>query len=261
MKAIQAKVVERELLAPDVVSVWLGTGLKARATRPGQFLQVRVNSSFEPFLRRPLSVAQQKGDELRLVFRVVGPGTAELARTKAGDTWDIIGPLGKPAPTLRDRMVILIGGGIGIAPLLFLAERLAATNQLAVLLGARTRAEVILRSEFQRLPAELRLATEDGSLGTKGLVTDLLPEVLKDTAPNTVIFACGPRPMLRQVKTLTGRRPEPGPGGFSAYAFWEERLGCGTGICYGCAVKRADGQGYIRFCQDGPVLRLDEIEV
>jgi dihydroorotate dehydrogenase electron transfer subunit len=280
-----AHVVRREQLAPDVFSYWLDTPVIARRIRPGQFVQaLRGSANSEvrsanvrrssfvvrrsseplavsrwPLLRRPLSIAEQKQGQIRLVFRVVGAGTRLLAETHEGDEWDLLGPLGKPAPVFRKRPLVLVGGGIGIAPLLFLAERTAPENPLTILLGARTRAELILQAEFRRLPhAELQWATDDGSLGHKGTVTDLLGEefvhrssfIVLRSSP--VVVACGPRAMLRRVKEMTGS--------VEAYAFWEERMGCGTGICYGCAVKSSSSDSYIRFCQEGPVLNLKDVE-
>jgi dihydroorotate dehydrogenase electron transfer subunit len=259
-------VVERQVLAPGIVSVWLEAELVAARIEPGQFVQVRISPGDEPFLRRPFSVAQQRLNRIRIVFRTVGRGTTALGQTGPGDKWNLFGPLGKPAPLFNNHEVVLVGGGIGIAPLLFLAERICRKNRVHVLLGARTRQEVILRPEFRELGPKLSFSTDDGSLGARGLVTDALADALRrarraqrptgagrQTPFSLVVFACGPRPMLKRVKELTR--------GLESYAFWEERMGCGTGICYGCAVKRANGKGYLRFCQEGPVLRMSDIEI
>jgi len=274
MKPFCAPIVERQRLAPDIYSVWLRAPGIARRARPGQFVQVRINDSFEPFLRRPISIAQRRKDCIRLVFRVVGRGTALLAgmgtrcgivSPKKGDAWDIIGPLGRPAPLPRGRSVLLVGGGMGIAPLLFLAEEIAGANELMCLLGAKTKRELILWGDFARVNSALGFATENGSfrMGVKGLVTDLLDRQLSELRnpkskiqnPKSwaIVFACGPRAMLQRVQELCTH--------VEAYAFWEERMGCGTGICYGCAVRSTTGDKYIRFCQEGPVLNLKEIEL
>jgi dihydroorotate dehydrogenase electron transfer subunit len=257
---VPARIIERKLLAPGIISVWLRASQIAEIIKPGQFVQVQIpdsgpNACPEPFLRRPLSIAQQRGDRIRLIFRVAGRGTARLALGRPGEEWNLLGPLGKPAPALRNRDVILVGGGIGIPPLLFLAELSAPANRVLVLLGARNRQDLILRPEFRTLPVKLALATDDGSLGKKGLVTGILQSVIRNlqSAISPAVFACGPRPMLREVKELARRH--------ESYAFWEERMGCGTGICCGCAVKRAGGEGYLRFCQEGPVLRMSDIEI
>jgi dihydroorotate dehydrogenase electron transfer subunit len=254
-RPMDATFVASKKLAPDIISVWLEAESIAARIQPGQFVQVRVGPGDEPFLRRPFSVAQQQGNRIRIIFRTIGRGTATLGLARPGDKWSLIGPLGKPAPQFNNRDIVLVGGGIGIAPLLFLAERIHRNNRVRVLLGARNRQELILRPEFRKIGAKLSLSTDDGSLGAKGLVTDALQSVIcsLQSAISPVVFACGPRPMLRRVKELTK--------GLESYAFWEERMGCGTGICYGCAVKRATGEGYFRFCQEGPVLRMCDIEV
>ena len=259
---VDARLVARKKLAPNIVSVWLEAEPVASRILPGQFVQVRITPeppnlrTPEPFfLRRPFSVAQQQRNRIRIVFRTAGRGTTALGRARLGDKWNLLGPLGKPAPQFSRRDVLLVGGGIGIAPLLFLAERIYGNNRVHVLLGARNRHELILRPEFGKLGINVSFSTDDGSLGAHALVTDTLQSVICNlqSAIAPVVFACGPRPMLRRVKELTA--------GLESYAFWEERMGCGTGICYGCAVKRADGEGYLRFCQEGPVLRMSDIEI
>jgi dihydroorotate dehydrogenase electron transfer subunit len=252
----RATVAGRQQLAEGVFSYWLECPGIASSVKPGQFVMVRVNDTFEPFLSRPLSVAQQQAGRIRLVFRVVGRGTAVLAQSKIGDTWNLLGPLGREIPRLQDRDIVLVGGGVGIAPLLFLAEKAASRNRTVILLGARDKPDLILRREFRRLPAVLSFATEDGSLGKKGLVTDLLGVVRTALPSKTLVIACGPRPMLRRVKEIAQSPPR-----IEAYGFWEERMGCGTGICYGCAVRSARGGNYIRFCQEGPALDLSEVEI
>lgn len=269
--SVRAPVLRRQQLADDIFSFWLKAPPIASSIEPGQFVQVRIipgtqslspligdkscvpgiiqpKPAYVPFLSRPFSIAQQRRDLIRIVLRVVGVGTELLAMSQRGDEWNLLGPLGKAVPVMRHRQVIVVGGGMGIAPLLFLAERTARKNQLVVLLGAKSKDELILRAEFAKLPVRLELATEDGSLGFKGMVTERLARVVATAAKDTVIFACGPWTMLKRVKEL-GR-------GLQVYGFWEERMGCGTGICYCCAVRSARGGKYIRFCKEGPVLDL-----
>jgi dihydroorotate dehydrogenase electron transfer subunit len=246
---LTARVIERRELAPDIISYWLNAGAIARRIQPGQFIQVAVSTPPDFHLRRPFSIAEREGPKLRVVFRAVGEGTRRLARTQVGSSWDVIGPLGKFVPLPAGRPVVLVGGGMGIAPLLFLARELGHSCALTVLLGAKSRQELILRPEFRRLAARVRFATEDGSLGMRGLVTELYAQAGR----TGTVFACGPGPMLRRLRQLCV--------GLEAYGFWEERMGCGTGICYCCAVKRAHGDGYLRFCREGPVLRLSDIEI
>jgi dihydroorotate dehydrogenase electron transfer subunit len=267
MKPILGCVVEARELCAGVFSVWLRARETARRARPGQFLNVKVSSELDPILRRPISVCDVDRDRLRLVFRVVGRGTAILSRLRSGDELDVLGPLGRPAPELRGKDVLLCGGGIGTAPLLFLARRLVRSNRLQAVLGARSKDELLLVREFRALGVPVSVATDDGSAGHRGMVTELA-EVgcgksdskcqqarvqspkSKIDGPPSVVFACGPRPMLADLV----RRLDPIP----VWGFVEERMGCGTGICYCCALPKKDG-GHVRFCEEGPVVRLNKV--
>ncbi|MBM3313636.1 dihydroorotate dehydrogenase electron transfer subunit, partial [candidate division WOR-3 bacterium] len=166
------------------------------------------------------------------------------------------GPLGRPAPHPHGQGVLICGGGVGAAPLLMLARTLAPTNRLRILLGARTKSELLLVKEFRALKAKVAVATDDGSAGYNGTVTELAAyevsgrQPTADSRQQLVAFACGPRPMLADLVS----RLDPIP----VWGFIEERMGCGTGICYCCALPRRDG-GVARFCEDGPVVRLDGV--
>jgi dihydroorotate dehydrogenase electron transfer subunit len=270
-------------LCAGVFSIWLEAPGIARVIQPGQFLNVKVSNGVDPLLRRPISVADVEGKRVRLVFRKVGRGTALLSHVRAGDELDVLGPLGRPAPELRGKDVLLCGGGIGTAPLLFLARRLKRANRLEVCVGARTKAELLLLKEFRGLGAPVKIATDDGSAGYKGMVTELAEDRVKGPGDPTchperakrvegslrrdsstplrssrndtgrqqpVVFACGPRPMLADLV----KRLDPIP----VWGFVEERMGCGTGICYCCALPKKGG-GHVRFCEEGPVVRLNEV--
>ena len=215
--------------------------------RPGQFLNVKVGPGLDPLLRRPISVADVAGDRLRLVFRVVGRGTEAMSRLKRGDVLDVLGPLGKPAPMPRRGDVIVVGGGIGIAPLLFFCRALIGQRP-QVFLGARTKEQLVLRREFQLLGAEPELVTDDGSMGRRGFVSEPAADAVR-RAQRPVVYACGPRSMLADLV----RRVDPVP----VWGFIEERMGCGTGICYCCALPKRGG-GFVRFCKEGPVVLLNE---
>jgi len=248
---VTAPVVQARRLAAGVFSVWIRQAGLAQKSKPGQFLNVRVLDGLDALLRRPISIADKQGDRLRLVFRTVGRGTEWLSRRRAGDSLDILGPLGRPAPTPTGKDVFLVGGGIGAAPLLFLCRRLAARNRLQVFLGARDKGHLILRREFRDTGSPVRIATDDGSAGQRGMVTELAEPVVKQ-ARSPVVYACGPKPMLAELSRCLDPIPVLG--------FVEERMGCGTGICYCCALERKAG-GYIRFCQDGPVVLLNEVKL
>jgi dihydroorotate dehydrogenase electron transfer subunit len=260
MRPTRCPVIQARELCAGVFSLWLEEPGIAHRVHPGQFLNVKVPNGLDPLLRRPISVCDVEPNRVRLVFRVVGRGTAMLARVRAGDELDVLGPLGRPAPKLHHKDVLLCGGGIGAAPLLFLARRLRRANRLQAVIGARTKAELLLTREFRALGLPVSLATDDGSAGHKGTVTELAevrcqksrvqsPES-KAHRPSSVTFACGPRPMLADLV----RRLDPVP----VWGFVEERMGCGTGICYCCALPKKGG-GHVRFCEEGPVVRLNEV--
>ena len=255
----------RELCA-GVFSLWLDAPRIARQIHPGQFLNVKVSSGVDPLLRRPISVCDVERSRVRLVFRVVGRGTALLSRVRAGDDLDVLGPLGRPAPKMRGKDVLVCGGGIGTAPMLFLARRLVPMNRVQVLLGARSKNELLLVREFRALGVPVKIATDDGSAGYRGTVTELAAEQVKGqmskvkgqdgggrlavSGERFTVFACGPKPMLADLV----KRLDPIP----VWGFVEERMGCGTGICYCCALPKKGG-GHVRFCEDGPVVRLNEV--
>lgn len=253
MKIERAELIKKQPLSDTIFAFDLASKTIARKAKPGQFVQIRIFDSFDPFLRRPFSFASVLGNRFRIVFRVRGKGTKILSQFNSGQYLDILGPLGKPIAQLQNQRLILIGGGVGIAPLFFLAQRLGPSNHLTILLGAKNRKELIMLKDFKNLTKNIALATEDGSSGKKGKVTDLLRNSefgIRDSGLK--IFACGPIAMLRAIKERFGSIP--------VYGFLEERMGCGTGICFCCAVKKKDG-GYLRVCQEGPVVNLSQVEI
>ncbi len=266
MRPTRCPVAQARELCAGVFSLWLEVPDMARRVRPGQFLNVKVSSGSDPLLRRPISVCDVERNRVRLVFRVVGRGTALLGRVRAGDELDVLGPLGRPAPELHHKDVLLCGGGIGTAPLLFLARRMKRANRLRVCVGARTKTEMLLVREFRALGTRVALATDDGTAGFHGMVTELAESEVRSQEPEarsqssgrrkadsgrpSVVFACGPRPMLADLV----KRLDPIP----VWGFVEERMGCGTGICYCCALPKKGG-GHVRFCEEGPVVRLNEV--
>lgn len=259
MKPARVRVSRVRRHAPDILSVWLDAPAIARVVQPGQFLNVAVGSEYGLLLRRPLSVADVIGDELRVVFKVAGQGTAILAETRTGDTWDVLGPLGRPAPLPRREEVVLVGGGVGAAPLLLLARAaVKVQNRVTALLGATTAAGLFLEREFRALGVKLALSTDDGSRGYWGTVAELAglrygsgAQPNRSGAGSVKVFACGPKAMLVELRQRLA--------GLAVYVFFEERMGCGCGICYCCALPKKGG--YIRLCQQGPVVRLDQVEL
>ena len=246
---MRARILVKESLNKDTFSFWLQCEEVAERIRPGQFIQIRVKDSFYPFLSRPFSVADVGIGKtaLRIVFKLRGLGTSILSKKGLGEFLGILGPLGKPCPMPERGKTLLVGGGMGAAPLLFLTRIIGNVTEKKpdFILGAKTKKDLVLLGEIKAFSNNLKITTEDGSLGTKGLVTDLLKKKKYDT-----IFACGPIGMLKQIKELN--LPS------RVYGFFEERMGCGTGLCFCCAIKKQSG-GYYRVCKDGPVFDLKKV--
>lgn len=243
--ALTGKLTAARELAPGIFDFWVSAPDLAALARPGQFAQIRLPGHT---LRRPISICgidRAKG-ELRFVFQVRGQGTAELAAFRPGDSLDLLAPLGVGFPVDPTRRTLLMGGGIGVPPLLGVAEALG--SQAVALLGFRDKAAVILEEDFRRAGAKVRIATDNGSCGHHGLVTELAAG-----EDFQVLFACGPAPMLRAAKALAKSRGVPG------YLSLEQRMACGVGACLGCALPMADGS-VKHVCKDGPVFLSGEVD-
>mgnify|MGYP001216103928 CR=1 FL=1 len=225
----------------------------ARNASPGQFVNIRVNNTDAPLLRRPLSIHAVKGSSLEVLYEVVGPGTKILAKKKAGEILDVIGPLGKGFNSSGVKNAILVGGGMGVAPLLSLAQHARGAAK-TVLIGARTKEEILCTQDFKKLGCEIIVSTDDGSAGFKGRITALLAEFLRVKSCElrvTKIFACGPRPMLYAVDRVCVER------GIRGELSFEEHMACGFGACLGCVVNTKEG--YKGACVEGPVFETGEI--
>ncbi len=257
---LMARVVSVEELARHYYYLLLREPQLAVQARPGQFLHIRVGEGLVPFLRRPFSLAgadPQKGT-LKIIFRLVGEGTALLSKVKKGAVLNCLGPLGRGFQVSAGPLpAVLLAGGIGVAPLLFLARALAKEKRKVILFyGAPSSAELLPLKKF--LPGEiaLQLATEDGSSGYHGRVTDLLAEAVHGGLQPAALFACGPRPMLQ---ALTRQNEA---WNFPLQLSLEERMACGLGACKGCAVSVRQGEKstYRMVCRDGPVFTAQEVE-
>lgn len=214
---------------------------------PGQFFQVRVNEGFEPFLNRPVSIASYKSSRLLLAVKIVGRGTKMLSMKKPGEQLELLGPFGGKFKPARKRS-LLIAGGIGIAPLRFLAEYLSARKTVFDLLyGVRASDEFVFRNKVGRMADRAIFVAERGYQKKETVVSRLRR---MDLAGYAVAYACGPRTMLIELQKLNLPMP--------AYAFCEDFLGCGCGLCMGCAIMYKGS--YRRICVDGPVLELGGID-
>jgi dihydroorotate dehydrogenase electron transfer subunit len=236
----------------------------ANAARPGQFIQIRYDETLNPYSRRPFSVFRvdpEKGT-FSIVYLARGSFTQGLRTKHAGDHLSVVGPLGNafepdPSPGVRH---VLVAGGVGAPPLYLLAwdlVRRGLRDRVTIINGARSRTLLVGVHEMEALGVDLRLTTDDGSVGTQGIVTERLAEVIDEGAPVTV-YTCGPTPMLRAVGTLCVER------GVPCKVSVETVMPCGLGVCMGCVVKLRDasveeGFVYRRSCTDGPVFDAAEI--
>jgi len=214
------------------------SGDTSAITAPGQFVNLELPGKF---LRRPISVCDWSDDGLTLLVKEAGEGTRELVHLPAGTTLDVLSGLGNGFDAAQaEKGAVLVGGGIGIAPLYGLARRMLQAGAVpTVALGFRTAADAFYLEEFEALGCRLSVSTEDGTLGVKGFVTD----ILRTLPDSRYVFACGPTPMLRAVSAL----PQIQGGQFSL----EARMGCGFGACVGCTIQTTSGPQ--RVCKDGPV--------
>jgi len=244
-------------LASDIYLMRIASGYIAENALPGQFVNIRCCSGINALLRRPISICSVNREKrtFDIVFQLRGKGTELLAMKKAGDTVDIIGPLGKPFH-ISDafRKIAVVGGGIGIFPLLFLLEKSRSSEKTAFL-GFRSKNCMVLYNDFEKACGNLNIATDDGSAGRKGLITGLLEESLDSGEVYDIIYACGPGPMLKKVADLTKKH------NIRCQVSLEQRMGCGIGACLVCACKtRQDGEwDYSHVCKDGPVFWSDEV--
>lgn len=240
MKDSVFTITENRKIAKDVFLMQL-SGDTSAVTNPGQFVEIALP---EFFLRRPISVCDCENGRLTLIYKVVGNGTELLATLKEGCKLKIMTGLGNGFDlSFSGDKPLILGGGIGSAPLFWLTRELIRSGKKpVVLLGFNTASDVFFEKEFQTLGCEVRVSTVDGSCGEKGLVTDIVPENY------SYFYCCGPKPMLKGVnKTCSGS------GQFS----FEERMGCGFGACMGCSMMTVNGPK--RVCKDGPVFGREEL--
>ena len=254
MKYMETAIVSsQEALAHDIYSMVITTEQIAKEAKPGQFISVysRDGASLLP---RPISICEIDGNRLRIVYRVAGKGTKEFSGYRPGDQVRIMGPLGNgfPLEAAEGKTALIIGGGIGIFPLLELAKGLKGRKE--IVLGYRD--HVFMKEAFEAW-GPVSVATEDGSQGTKGNVLDAVREKGIEA---DVIYACGPTPMLKRIQAFAAER------NLEAWISLEERMACGIGACLGCVCKSREVDHHTnvhnkRICKDGPVFRGEEVEL
>lgn len=256
-KKVTATVYRQDIIAENIFDLWLETDL-AKDAKPGQFISIYPKDK-STLLPRPISICEINEEKtmLRMVYRQAGKGTYEFSTYQSGDKVSILGVLGNgfPIKEAEGKRVFLIGGGIGIPPMLQTAKQIAKEGKAAsidVIVGYRN--ELFLYDDLKQY-ANVSVATEDGSFGSKGTVLDAIKE---NGLKGDVIFACGPMPMLRALKKFAE------DNNMEAYISLEERMACGVGACLGCVciTKEVDAHSHVnnaRICTDGPVYNAKEV--
>ncbi|HXX56882.1 MAG TPA: dihydroorotate dehydrogenase electron transfer subunit [Thermodesulfovibrionales bacterium] len=220
---------------------------------PGQFYMIGMEGDYDPLLKRPFSLLRRTSFGLQFLFRVRGRGTLFLRSMKEDSVIDVLGPLGNTyPPPPKGRTPVLVAGGIGMASLFSLGERL--TGDAYIFYGVRTGEEFLLLEELERIAKRLTITTDDGSCGEKGCITDIVRNFVSDGAASGAlysIYACGPKPMLGALFSIVKGK------GIETFVSMEENMACGIGACLGCVVKTVNG--HKRVCKEGPVFPIDEI--
>ena len=253
---MKSTVIEQKMIADGICSMWLDAKEVAVQAKPGQFISVYSNDKSR-VLPRPISICEidrEKGT-LRIVYRVVGKGTEEFSKAEAGDSFEILGPLGNgfPLEEAKGKKVLMIGGGIGVPPMLQTAKEIEGE---AIIVSGYRNQDLFLKEELESA-GTLFIATEDGSVGTKGNVVDAIRE---NQIEADMMFACGPKPMLRALKNYALEK------GIPCWISMEEKMACGVGACLACVCqsKDVDSHSHVhnkRICKDGPVFLSTEVEL
>lgn len=251
----KARVIYQEDLAGDAFLLTLEAPELATAAQPGQFAMIGCGTGYDPFLRRPLSIhrVQRSVGTVSFLYRVRGQGTERLAARRPGELISLLGPMGRGFRFAgNSKRALLVGAGIGVAPLLFLAETLMGLNwTLTFLIGARTRSGIFRCSAFEHY-GTVQVSTDDGSRGRRGSVLDLFQEVV-GKGSYSQIYACGPQPVLAAVQRVSLKQ------GIPAQLSLEERMACGLGACMGCTCQGTEPSRMLRVCAEGPVFDTDEV--
>ena len=256
IRIIDSKIINRNALSKDIFSLVLSAPEIAAAASPGNFVEIKVSHDTAPLLRRPFSIGNVvDGNGIEIVYKTVGIGTEMLSRKNLGDAVSIIGPLGNHFKTDKAGAALLVAGGIGLPPIMYLAGELKKEGKpFGIVFGARSEADIIYRDELEELTRDVIFVTEDGSKGEKGLVTTYMPKMissLRKSHENVEAFSCGPTPMLKAVAACCAQN------GIEAQVSLETYMACGFGACMGCIVDTIDG--YKRVCKEGPVFDAKKV--
>lgn len=262
------EILRNEELSPECILMQVALHYSFTDPQPGQFVMIRISGLSEPFLARPISIYSFSRGltscAIELLYRVVGKGTQILAGLIKGSQVEIHGPLGGGFEIDEDiQNIVFIAGGMGVAPLSLLTEHLCKQvcfpqESMTFYLGAQSAADIVGLDKLKKLCYNIKVCTDDGSMGKKSLVTQAFQKDMKKYSPeNTIIYACGPKPMLRSLAGILRKTK------FNAQVSLEERMACGVGACRGCAVAikgQKNNFAYKRVCVDGPVFNLREVK-
>ena len=259
---VYAELVKKEQLKPDIFKFSVKAPGIVKEAKPGNFIEIRVSETTEPFLRRPISIynLDRENGILEFIFQVKGKGTEILAKREVGKQIDIVGPIGYGTFKYEDyQNIAIIGGGIGVFPLYELAKCAKTDGKnVTTYLGFRNKDFVVLEEEFKNISNQLILTTDDGSYAEKGFAIQYLEKDIEAGKVDS-IYACGPLPMLKAVQKLAMEKEIP------CQISLEEKMACGLGVCLGCAVKTAkspkDAPEYWHVCKAGPVFNAKNVEI
>lgn len=260
---LSCPVLKREEISEDVFKLTLSSSHISGKAKPGNFVHVKVNSDSDgsPLLRRPFSIhsVDRAGKRFEILLKVVGRGSAILSGKSPGEKLDLLGPIGNSfSHPPRGKEPILVAGGMGIAPLWFLYNRLArrlSSGNMTVFLGAKSKNELLYAEKLKDTGAKLILSTDDGSVGRKGLVTGVFFREIKRRgrdAKRLAVYSCGPHRMLERMSQIAKNLD------LWCQVSLETHMACGVGACWGCVVKGKGGE-YKRVCVDGPVFDAREV--
>ncbi|MFH0771146.1 MAG: dihydroorotate dehydrogenase electron transfer subunit [Candidatus Omnitrophota bacterium] len=255
IKQVTAGIISNREIKPNYFLMEINAPAIAGKAKPGQFITLRCAATSSPLLRRPFCFHKISRNGFQILYEVVGKGTAILSNMRSGERIDILGPIGNGFKVMEKRKdFILICGGIGVAPLVALAEVLAKKrqNKIYAIIGARNKETLLCERDLKRLGIKTFLATDDGSQSFKGSATGLLENLLSTMDYRLwTIYACGPEAMYKTLYRIVEERD------LECYVSLEENIACGVGACLGCAIKTKGGNKLI--CKDGPVFNIREI--
>ncbi|MGD6803613.1 dihydroorotate dehydrogenase electron transfer subunit [Rossellomorea vietnamensis] len=252
------KILSNEEIAENIFKMVVSGDLVSQLNDPGQFLHFKTGTGAEPLLRRPISIAEidKENNSLTVIYRTEGRGTKLLSAESTGSFADVLGPLGNGFPIHEEdegKTALLVGGGIGVPPLYELSKQLVKRDfKVLHVLGFQNRNAAFYEEEFARL-GPTYIATVDGSLGTKGFVTDVIKE---EGLQFDLFYSCGPKAMLAALSSTYGDS--------KGYISLEERMGCGIGACFACVCEKAVNDGdknYVKICSDGPVFPVGMVKL